>query len=202
MQRPRFNSLVEKIPWRREWLPTPVFLGFPSGSAGKESTRNVGDLGSIPRLGKSLGKGKGYPLQYSGLENSTDCIVHGVAKSRTWLTLTSLSLSSLAVWHWVKNSQHVTSTFLLTDIEEAVDRGLADQELGVWASLSVPCSVQQHTWSWENLFSLESLPFPLNSWKPESSPYPEVGRSPSSPGIQWHQRFTSDSVHWLLLLKL
>ena len=53
---------------------------FPCGSAGKESVCNVGNLGSIPELGRSLGKGKGYPLQYSGLENSTDCIVHGVTK--------------------------------------------------------------------------------------------------------------------------
>ena len=60
-------------------------VGFPCGSAGKESTCNVGDLGSIPGLGRSLGKGKGYPLQYSGLENSMDCIVHGVAKSWTQL---------------------------------------------------------------------------------------------------------------------
>ena len=47
-----------------------VLEGFPCDSAGKESTRNVGDLGSIPGLGRSLGNGKGYPLQYSGLENS------------------------------------------------------------------------------------------------------------------------------------
>ena len=60
-----------------------VNQGFPGGSAGKESACNVGDLGSIPGLGKSLGEGNGYPLQYSGLENSMDCIVHGVAKSRT-----------------------------------------------------------------------------------------------------------------------
>ena len=58
-------------------------LGFPCGSAGKESTCSVGDLGSVPGLGRSPGEGKGYPLQYSGLENSIDCIVHGVAKSRT-----------------------------------------------------------------------------------------------------------------------
>ena len=45
---------------------------FPGGSAGKESTCNAGDLGSIPGLGQSLGEGKGYPLQYSGLENSMD----------------------------------------------------------------------------------------------------------------------------------
>ena len=72
--------LVGKIPWRRVRLPPPVFLGFPGGSAGKESAHNAGDLGLIPGLGRSLGEGKGYPLQYSGLENSTDCIVHGLAK--------------------------------------------------------------------------------------------------------------------------
>ena len=48
------------------------FLGFPYGSAGKESTCNVGDLGLIPELGRSPGEGKGYPLQYSGLENSME----------------------------------------------------------------------------------------------------------------------------------
>ena len=62
-------------------LPTPVFLGFPCGSAGKESAWNAGDLGSIPGLGRSPGEGKGYPLQYSGLENSMDYIVYGVAMS-------------------------------------------------------------------------------------------------------------------------
>ena len=51
-------------------------MGFPGGSADKESTCSVGDLGLIP------GEGKGYPLQYSGLEKSMDCIVHGVAKSQ------------------------------------------------------------------------------------------------------------------------
>ena len=66
-----------------EYRNSPVFLGFPCGSAGKESTCNVEDLGSIPGLGRSPGEGKGYSLQYSGLENSIDCIVHGVAKSRT-----------------------------------------------------------------------------------------------------------------------
>ena len=60
-------------------------MGFPCDSAGKESACNVGDLGSIPGLGRSLGEGKGYPLQYSGLENSMDCI-HGVAKSQTQLS--------------------------------------------------------------------------------------------------------------------
>ena len=55
--------------------------GLPWGSAGKESACNVGDLGSTPGLGRSPGGGNGYPLQYSGLENSTDWIAHGVAKS-------------------------------------------------------------------------------------------------------------------------
>ena len=64
-------------------LPIPVFLGFPCGSAGKESACNVGDLGPIPVLGISPGDGKGYPLQYSGLDNSMHCIVHGVPKSWT-----------------------------------------------------------------------------------------------------------------------
>ena len=67
-------------------LPTPVFLGFPGDSAGKESTCHVGDLGSISGLGRSPGEGKGCPLQDSGLENSMDCIVHGVAKSQTRLS--------------------------------------------------------------------------------------------------------------------
>ena len=61
----------------------PVFLGFPCGSAGRESTCNGGDLGLIPGLQRSLGEGKGYPLHYSGLENSMDCIVHAMAKSQT-----------------------------------------------------------------------------------------------------------------------
>ena len=64
-------------------LPTPLFLGFPFGSVGKESACNVGDLGSIPGLGRSPGERKGYPLQCSGPENSMNCIVHGVAKSQT-----------------------------------------------------------------------------------------------------------------------
>ena len=83
-----------RLPWSRKWqlicqkrdrLPTPLFLSFLCGSVGKESACNVGALGSIPELGRPPGKGKGYPLWYSGLENLVDCIVHGVAKSRTRL---------------------------------------------------------------------------------------------------------------------
>ena len=77
---PWFHSWVGKIRWIRDRLLTPVFLGFPCGSVGKESACNVGDLGSIPGLGRYPEEGNGYPLQYSGLENSMDCIVHGVTK--------------------------------------------------------------------------------------------------------------------------
>jgi len=88
--RPQFDSWVRKICWRRDRLPTPVFLGFPCGSAGKESTCNVGSLGLILGLERSPGEGKGYPLQYSGLENSMDCIVLGLTKSQTGLSENAL----------------------------------------------------------------------------------------------------------------
>ena len=80
------------------------------GSVGKESTSNAGDLGLISGLGRSPGEGKGYPLQYSGLENSMD-YTHGVAKSWTqlsnfqftfcmfgWLTFTSFRSLGLLRW--------------------------------------------------------------------------------------------------------
>ena len=65
---------------------TSLIMSFPCGWAGKESACNAGDLGSIPGLGRSPGEKKGYPLQYSGLENSIDCIVHGVVKSQAQLS--------------------------------------------------------------------------------------------------------------------
>ena len=94
-----FDPWVGKIPWRRQRLPTPVFSfseefeyiscgsnTFPSVSAGKESACRVGDPGLISGLRRSPGEGKGHPLWYSVLENSMDCIAHGVAKSRTRLS--------------------------------------------------------------------------------------------------------------------
>ena len=80
-RRPQLDSWVRKIPWRRGRLPTPVFLGFPGRSAGKESACNVGDLGWIPGLGRSPGEGKGYPLHYSSLENTMDCSPWGCKES-------------------------------------------------------------------------------------------------------------------------
>ena len=74
------------------------YLGFPDSSAGKESACNAGDPGSTPGSGRSAGEGNSYPLQYSGLENSMDYIVHGVAKRRTRLSdfhFSSLHLMSV-----------------------------------------------------------------------------------------------------------
>ena len=94
---PRKNFLalgvVKCRKWRRQTGVRELLFGglckeraFPCGSAGKESSCNAGDLGSIPGLGRSPGEWKGYPLQYFGLDNSKDCIVHGVAKSQTRLS--------------------------------------------------------------------------------------------------------------------
>ena len=83
-----------------EFRPTK---DFHCDSAGKESACNVGDVGSIPGLGRSPREGKGYPLQYSGLENSIGCIVHGVAKSQTqlsdFLSLTHSLLGGTCITH-------------------------------------------------------------------------------------------------------
>ena len=96
-RRPQFDSWVRKIPWRRDRLPTPVFLSFPGGSAGKESAWNAGDLSLIPGLGRSPGEGKGYPLQYSGLEDPMDCIAKSMDWSKSvrhdWVTFTITVLS-------------------------------------------------------------------------------------------------------------
>ena len=90
MQETQFNFWVRKICWRRDRLPTPVFLAFPCGSARKVLACNVGDLGSIPGSGRSPGEGKGYPFQYSGLENSMESM--GSQRVRHyWVTFTSLT---------------------------------------------------------------------------------------------------------------
>ena len=74
--------------WQKssQYCEVIILKGFPCDSAGKESARNVGDLGLIPGFGSSPGEGRGYPLQYSGLENSMDRTVHGVAEGRTRLS--------------------------------------------------------------------------------------------------------------------
>ena len=94
------------------WQVSQSLGGFPCGSAGKESTCNSGDLDSIPGLGRSPGERKGYPLQYSGLENSRDCTVHNIAKSRTWLSDFHFSLSELQFLHLLRqDSQHTYTCY-------------------------------------------------------------------------------------------
>ena len=80
-----FISVTSVHLWLK-WAETEFFIvamGFPDSSAGKESACNAGDPGSIPGLGRSTGEGKRYALQYCGLENSMDYIVHGVTKNWT-----------------------------------------------------------------------------------------------------------------------
>ena len=84
--------LGREDPLERDRLHTPVFLSLSCDSAGKKSTCNAGSLGLIPGLGRSPGDGKGYPLQCSGLENSMDCMIHGVTKS--WKRLSDFHFTS------------------------------------------------------------------------------------------------------------
>ena len=83
------SDMTERLDWT-ELKPyfTSLILpsGFPGGSAGKESACSVRDLGSVSGLGRFPGDGNSYSLQYSGLENSMDYVIHGVAKSWTWLS--------------------------------------------------------------------------------------------------------------------
>ena len=102
------ETLVQKIHWTKDRLPTPVFLGFRGGSAGKESSWNVGDLGSIPGLERSPGERNSYPLQYSGLENSMDYTVQGIAKSHT----------RLSDFHSDSDSGHIYNGILLSHKKE------------------------------------------------------------------------------------
>ena len=113
-------------------------MDLPCGSAGKESAYNTGGLRSIPGLGRFLGEGKGYPLQYSSLDTSTDCITHGIAKSWTRLCdfhltkntykyyakfyihnkawehlLTSLPIHFNFTLHFISMSEHDKHLFLL-----------------------------------------------------------------------------------------
>ena len=79
------HMFIGKIPWRRDRLRTPVFLGFPGGSVGKESACNVGDLGSIPGLGRSPGEGIGYPLLYFWASLVAQLIKNLPAMQETWV---------------------------------------------------------------------------------------------------------------------
>ena len=78
------DTNIPAFAWHFKWfiyINSFIHGGFPGGSDSKESACNVGDVGLIPGLGRSSGEGNGYPVQYSCLENSMDCIVHGVTES-------------------------------------------------------------------------------------------------------------------------
>ena len=89
-------------------MPFVPTLRCDSIAAGKESSCNAGDLGSVSRLGRSSGEGKGYPLQYSGLENSMD---YGVAKSRTRLSDFHFHFQSLQ-----KMNKHIRITAIAINL--------------------------------------------------------------------------------------
>ena len=89
-------------------------MGFPGGSAGKESTCNAVYLALIPGLGRSPGEGNSYPLQYFGLENSMDCIVHGVTKSWTWLN--DFRFACLRLVDWICVALYPGSLFCSTGL--------------------------------------------------------------------------------------
>ena len=87
--------LGQEVPWRRDRLPTPLFLGFPGGSNSKESSYNVGDLGLIPGLGRSHGREHGNPLLYSFQERLKDRValwatIHRVVKNWPWLKISTV----------------------------------------------------------------------------------------------------------------
>ena len=91
-------------------------MGFLGGSAGKESTCKVGDLGSIPGLGRPPGEGNGYPLQYFGLENSVDSTVHEITKSQTRSSdFHFTSLTVLAIIYFVFNQNSVYFEYFLKE---------------------------------------------------------------------------------------
>ena len=96
MQETPVQSLGQEDLLEKGWATHSSILWLPLGSAGKESACNVEDLGSIPGMGRSPGEWNGYPLQYSGLENSMDTI-HRVTKS--WTQLSDFHfLFQVAVW--------------------------------------------------------------------------------------------------------
>ena len=92
-----FNSWVRKIRWRRDQLPTPVFLGFPSGSAGKESSCNTGDRGSITELWRSPGEGTSLPTPvfWPGESHGLNPWGHKESNTTGWLfTFTFIATSA------------------------------------------------------------------------------------------------------------
>ena len=134
-RRPWFHSWVGKIPWGRDRQPTPVFLGFPCGSAGKESACHAGNLGLIPGLGRSTGGGNGNPLQYSGLENSVDrgawrATACGVAESDTTEQLSTAQAKRSAQRHGPSEGEELLN---ISETEEGLTgKAIREQGSALW----------------------------------------------------------------------
>ena len=94
--------------WNSQIAVNSYEYGFPCSSVGKESACNAGNPSSIPGLGRSPGEGKGYPFQYSGPEKSMDCIVHGVAKSRTLLNDFHFLSFHMNIQQWAKTDNAIS----------------------------------------------------------------------------------------------
>ena len=115
-------------------------LGFPGGSAGKESACNGGDLGLIPGLGRCHGEGNGYPLQYSGLESSMDrgawwATVHGVTKSRIWLSNFHFYIPHPTFSHDLQ--KHIPS-FLLNTLSSEESKAFQTEDIYASIDFSYP----------------------------------------------------------------
>ena len=107
---------IDKISINTSWSPKDMahdltilrLMGFPGGTAGKESACNAGDLGLIPGVARSPGEGNSYPLQYSGLENSMDCVVHWVDPHsmgsqrvrHDWATFTFININNIMLLYF------------------------------------------------------------------------------------------------------
>ena len=184
-------------------------MSFPCGLAGKESTCNAGDLGSVPGLGRSPGEGKGYPLQDSVLENSMECIVHGVARSRTRLSDFHFQISLVSKYLCLQNDAYELTmldlSFRFRDLHDLVpttllmefftNRGLCLQTAQFVPNLGclyllflfpeIPSSEKMHI-IWPPYFvqvcsnSISSKIFP-NTPKQRNTPSPSISYHPFSP---------------------
>ena len=139
-------------------------------SVGNESACNAGDLDSIPGLGRSPGEGKGYPLQYSGLEKSMDCIVHEVTKSRTWLSDFHFHMfwnAKVESWEILG----VTGKFGLGVQNEAGQRltVLSNEHIGHSKTLFQQHKRQLYTWTLPNSQYRNQIGYILCSWRWKSS---------------------------------
>ena len=116
-----------------------VIIKFPCGSAGKKSVCNVGDLGSIPGLGRSPGEGKGYPLQYSGLENSMDCTPWGCKELDRTERLTFTLLHVCIEYWWILNRLLTAKGYVRTQL--CIKGNVPELEKPLWLlCMHLPCA--------------------------------------------------------------